>query len=57
MLFAYNDDVLYVAYVTRYYGCASFFRSFVYPGATDQYHRCRLSEGLYEAICDEIKVK
>jgi hypothetical protein len=50
MLFAYNDEVLYVAYVTR-------FLSFVHPGATDQYHRCRLSEGLYEAICDEIKVK
>ncbi|CAE7791007.1 cdc45, partial [Symbiodinium microadriaticum] len=24
-------------------------------GATDQYHRCRISEGLYEAICNEIK--
>jgi hypothetical protein len=26
-------------------------------GATDQFHRCRISEGLYEAICEEIKAR
>lgn len=29
----------------------------VSAGATDQFHRCRISEGLYEAICEEIKAR